>query len=227
MPRNTEGHHHLAASGDGRAGQAVDEGGGPHHERAYPARPSASTCRRRSGDAFSGTDNGAPESRASPQKTQSGWWTTTGPKAPRNEQGGRTHEPEHRLHARGPLRQGIQRSAGRGPLHLRPTQGAQRLRTEERLHRRPRVRGRGRERPHRRPPGVPQDDRRGRQTQRRVPGDSGLEVLPLHPQAGARRRLQVHAPAQGGSRRLHHRARRRHADGQAHGGHNRERGRVL
>ena len=30
-----------------------------------------------------------------------------------------------------------------------------------------------------------------------LPGHSGLEVLPLHPQAGARRRLQGHAPAQG------------------------------
>ena len=55
----------------------------------------------------------------------------------------------------------------------------------------------------------------------------GLEILPLHPQAGARRRLQVHAPAQGRPRRLHHRARRRHSNGQAHGGYIRERGRVL
>ena len=55
----------------------------------------------------------------------------------------------------------------------------------------------------------------------------GLEILPLHPQAGARRRLQVHAPAQRSSRRLHHRARRRHPHRQADGGHHRERGRVL
>ena len=133
----------------------------------------------------------------------------------------------HRPNAGGPLRQGLQREAGRGPLHLRPAAGAQGPRTEERLHRRPRVRGRGRERTHRRPPRVPQDDRRGRQAQCRVPGDIGLEVLPLHPQAGARRRLQVHAPAQGRPRRLHHRARRRHAHRQTHGGHHRERGRVL
>ena len=43
---------------------------------------------------------------------------------------------------------------------------------------RPRVRGRGRERAHRRPPRVPQDDRRGRQAQRSLPGNLGLEVSP-------------------------------------------------
>ena len=91
---------------------------------------------------------------------------------PQEEQGGRTPEPEHRLHARSPLRQGLQRPPGRGPVHLRPASGAQRLCTEERLHRRPRVHRRGRERSHRRPPRVPQDDRRGRQAQRRFPGDS-------------------------------------------------------
>ena len=47
-------------------------------------------------------------------------------------------------------------------------------------------------------PRIPQDDRRGRPGPTLAfQGDSGLEVLPLHPQAGARRRLQVHAPAQG------------------------------
>ena len=38
-----------------------------------------------------------------------------------------------------------------GPVRLRTAAGAQGPRTEERLHRRPRVRGRGRERAHRRP----------------------------------------------------------------------------
>ena len=47
------------------------------------------------------------------------------------------------------------------------------------------------------------------QTQRSVPGNLGLEVLPLHQKARARRRLQVHAPAQGRPGGLHHRARRR------------------
>ena len=145
----------------------------------------------------------------------------------RSKQGGHVNDPAYRLHACCSLRQGLQRPARRGPVHLRTAAGAQGLRTEERLHRRPRVRGRGRERSHRRPPGVPQDDRRGRQAQRRVPGDSGLEVLPLHPQARARRRLQVHAAAQGRQSCLHHRARRRHPHRQAHGGHHRELGRVL
>ena len=64
-------------------------------------------------------------------------------------------------------------------------------------------------------------------TQAPFPGDFGLEVQPVHPQEGARRRLQVHAPAQGCPRGLHHRARRRHPHRQADGGHHRERGRVL
>ena len=46
-------------------------------------------------------------------------------------------------------------------------------------------------------------------------GDPRLEILPLHPQAGARRRLQVHAEAQRSPRRLHHRAGRRHPHRQA------------
>ena len=60
-----------------------------------------------------------------------------------------------------------------------------------------------------------------------LPGDSRLEVLKVHPQAGARRRLQVHAPAQGHQSRLYHRVRRRLPHRQAHGGHHRERGRIL
>ena len=44
---------------------------------------------------------------------------------------------------------------------------------------------------------------------------SGLEVFALHQKAGARRRLQVHAPAAGRPRRLHHRAGRRHPHRQA------------
>ena len=47
---------------------------------------------------------------------------------------------------------------------------------------------------------------------------------PLHQKAGTRRRLQVHAQAQGCQGRLHHRARRRLPHRQAHGGHHRERG---
>ena len=38
------------------------------------------------------------------------------------------------------------------------------------------------------------------------PGNSGLEIQPLHPQKGARGGLQVHAAAQGHPRGLHHRA---------------------
>ena len=55
----------------------------------------------------------------------------------------------------------------------------------------------------------------------------GLEVLQVHPQAGARRGLQVHAAPQGHPRRLYHRARRRLPHRQADGGHHRERGRIL
>ena len=40
-------------------------------------------------------------------------------------------------------------------------------------------------------------------------------VFQVHPQARARRRLQVHAEAQGHSRRLHHRAGRRYPHRQA------------
>ena len=53
----------------------------------------------------------------------------------------------------------------------------------------------------RRPPPVPPDDRRGRQGHGPFPGDSGLEVFEIHPQAGARRSLQVHAEAQWRTRR--------------------------
>ena len=44
-------------------------------------------------------------------------------------------------------------------------------------------------------------------------GNPRLEVLAIHPQAGARRGLQVHAEAQGNQSRLHHRAGRRHPTG--------------
>ncbi len=64
----------------------------------------------------------------------------------------------------------------------------------------------------------------GSQPNSHLPGNPRVEILPLHPQAGARRRLQVHAPAQGRPGGLHHRARRRLTHGQAHGGHHRERG---
>ena len=57
--------------------------------------------------------------------------------------------------------------------------------------------------------------------------DSRLEVLKVHQEAGARRRLQVDAPQAGHPRGLHHRARRRFPHRQAHGGHHRERGRIL
>ena len=71
--------------------------------------------------------------------------------------------------------------------------GAQGLRREERLPGSARVRRRGRERAHRRQTAVPKDAGRRRQTQRSLPGDSCMEVLALHTQAGTRRRLQVHA----------------------------------
>ena len=54
-----------------------------------------------------------------------------------------------------------------------------------------------------------------------------MEIFEIHSQAGARRGLQVHAAAQGRSRGLHHRARRRFPHRQADGGHHRVRGRVL
>ena len=63
----------------------------------------------------------------------------------------------------GPLRPGLQRPPGRGPVRGRPAAGPARLRRQERLPGGPRVRGRGRERPHRRPAPVPQDAGRGRQ----------------------------------------------------------------
>ena len=64
---------------------------------------------------------------------------------------------------------------------------------------------------------------------RSFPGDiwSGSSVQ-VHPQAGARRGLQVHAPKRKGVRVVfHHRTRRRLPHRQADGGHYRERGRIL
>ena len=52
----------------------------------------------------------------------------------KSEQGGRFYEPKHRLHARSPLRQSLQRTPGRGPLRGRPAAGAPGLRREERLY---------------------------------------------------------------------------------------------
>ena len=105
--------------------------------------------------------------------------------------------------------------------------GAPGLRREERLPGRPRVRGRGGERQNRRPAPVQQDAGRGWQARGPLQGDPRLEVLPLHTQARARRRIQVHAQTQGREGRIHHRARRRLRHRKAHGGHHRERGRVL
>ena len=48
-----------------------------------------------------------------------------------------------------------------------------------------------------------------------LPGDPGLEILQVHPQTRARRRLQVHAQAKGRQSGLHHRAGRRHPHRQA------------
>ena len=45
-----------------------------------------------------------------------------------------------------------------------------------------------------------------KRTEAPLQGDSGLEVQPLHPQAGARRHSEVLAQAQGPPRRLHNRA---------------------
>ena len=59
------------------------------------------------------------------------------------------------------------------------------------------------------------------------PGNPCLEILAIHPQAGARRGLQVHAPQAGHQGNLHHRARRRLPHRQADGGHHREPGRIL
>ena len=128
---------------------------------------------------------------------------------------------------RRPLRPRLQRPPGCRPLHRRPAPRAARLRREEQLPRRPRVRRRGRERARRRPPTVPQDARRGERRGRALRGDPRLEVLALHPQARARRRLQVDAAPARHPRRLHHRARRRLPYRQAHGGDHRERRRVL
>ena len=54
-----------------------------------------------------------------------------------------------------------------------------------------------------------------------------MEIFQIHPKAGARRGLQVHAAAQGHPRGLNHRARRRLPNRQADGGHHRVRGRIL
>ena len=54
-----------------------------------------------------------------------------------------------------------------------------------------------------------------------------MEIFKIHPQAGTRRGLQVHAKAQGRPRGIYHRARRRLSHGQADGGHYRVRGRIL
>ena len=131
----------------------------------------------------------------------------------RNEQGGETDERPTRSDTGGPLRQGLQRPPGRGPVRRRPAAGAPGLRREERLPRSPRVRGRGRERTHRRPAPVHEDAGRGQQAGVPIQGNPRLEILTLHPQAGARRRLQVHAAQARRPRRLHHRAGRRHPTG--------------
>ena len=66
-----------------------------------------------------------------------------------------------------------------------------------------------------------------KRTEGALRGDIGLEVLPLHPQARARRRPEVHAQAKGPPRRLHHRAGRGQPHRQAPRRHHRDRGRVL
>ena len=76
----------------------------------------------------------------------------------------------------GPVRQGVQRPAGRGPVRVRPAAGAQGLRQVQRLLRGPGVRGRGRERPRRRQTPVQGDDRGGQQAQGPLRGHSGLEI---------------------------------------------------
>ena len=54
-----------------------------------------------------------------------------------------------------------------------------------------------------------------------------MEIFEVHPQAGARCGLQVHAAQAGYQSNFHHRARRRLSHRQADGGHHRERGRIL
>ena len=76
-------------------------------------------------------------------------------------------------------------------------------------------------------PGVPEDAGRGQEDRGALRGDIGLEVLPLHPQARARRHSEVHAQAQGPPRRLHNRAGRGQPHRQAPRRHHRDRGRVL
>ena len=68
------------------------------------------------------------------------------------QEGGSTDEYEsaRRLHAGGPIRQGVQRQAGCGPVRRGTAQGAQGLRRQERLRGRARVHRRGRERTNRR-----------------------------------------------------------------------------
>ena len=148
----------------------------------------------------------------SPRRMWSGSWKSTGPagipglKTHRRPEGGYTDERATRLYARGPLRPGLQRPPGRGPLRGRPAAGAPRPRRQERLLRGPRVRGRGRERQDRRPPPVPQDDRRGQQAGGPVQGNPCMEVFEIHQEAGARRGLQGPVAAQGHPRGVHHRA---------------------
>ena len=112
-------------------------------------------------------------------------------------------------------------------LSRRPAARPARLRRAQRLRRRPRVHRRSRVGPRRRPATVPQDAGRGLRDRVSLPGDPGLEVLALHPQARARRRLQVDAAPARHSGHLDHRARRRHPDRQADGGDHRVGRRVL
>ena len=56
---------------------------------------------------------------------------------------------------------------------------------------------------------------------RPIKGDIGLEVQPVHPEAGARRRFQVQAQAQGHPSGVHYRADRGQRDRQAPGSHHR------
>ena len=170
--------HLLPAAEHGAAGAGRDEGRGPHHERADP-RGSPQL------HGGAGMADGHPvrEAEGNERKSRT------------RRQGGETNEYEatRRLHSCGPLRQGIQRQAGRGPVRRGTAAGIARLRREERIPRGSRVHRRGRERTHRRQAPVPKDAGRSRQTQRAIPRNLGLEILPLHTQARTRRRLQVYA----------------------------------